>query len=177
MRGTSLFANLTAIALALSPALAVAQLDGSHERYTRATAVVAVEACIRNHSDPRCNEDAAAYLTEVYDHGDKTLLPLLVRAGAHSDGALSEILGTFYSDVLTKSPRPLLVAIARLSSKEQKSVIFLAATGDGSGIPEEDLSTVSRKLSVLVRDKSVVVRHIAARLLAEVQAQNSKRPN
>ncbi len=68
-------------------------------------------------------------------------------------------------------------AVAQLPHKQQAVIIFLAAAGDGSGIPEDDLVVIGQKLSALSRDKSVAIRRLAAKTQSAIEARESKRPN
>src|SRR6266550_650308 len=55
-----------------------------------------------------CSEDTAGEVIKLYNHGDKTVLKPLLDAGLTSDGALSEMLGDFYAELLLKRPLEFL---------------------------------------------------------------------
>lgn len=67
-----------------------------------------LKGCSTRPVTQNCNEDTAGYLVGLYEHGDRSLLRPLLDAGLRSDGALSELLGDFYSDVLSARPRSFL---------------------------------------------------------------------
>src|SRR5205814_4170606 len=112
--------------------------------------------------------NAAGYLIGLYGESDKALLPLLVRAGANSDGALAEVLGSFYQDLLRDSPRALLDAIAKVPRDQQERIVLLAVEGDGSGIPEGDRVTIRWNLEAIARSKSTPAKRLATRALEAI---------
>lgn len=156
--------------LAVLTLLLASPLATAEESYTRASAIAAVQTCIRNIHDQRCNEDAAGHLIALYHDGDKTLLPLLVRAGVNSDGALAEALGSFYQGLLRDSPRALLNAIAKLPRSQQQRVILLGVEGDGSGIPEDDRVAIQKNLEAIAKGKSTPAKRMAVRTLEAIEA-------
>ena len=71
----------------------------------RAAALRTLKGCATRPITLGCSEETAAYLIGLHDRGDHNLLKPLLDAGVSSDGALAEILGDFYSNVLSKNPR------------------------------------------------------------------------
>jgi hypothetical protein len=93
---------------------------------------------LRQCSDPRkpndCNEDSAEMVERLYWSGDKSLLVPLMDMVRHSDGALSESLGSFLSDVLSKEPRAYLRGIASFESETRRRIERLTGLSDGGGL-------------------------------------------
>jgi len=113
---------------------------------TRSTALRTLKGCATRPITLGCSEDTAGYLIKLYEHGDKSLLKPLLDAGLTSDGALAEILGDFYSNVLWKNPREFLERLKLRSKNEQLGLSRLAATTDGSGMGGDMLRDVRRNL-------------------------------
>src|SRR5215471_11757396 len=103
----------------------------------RATALRTLKGCATRPITLGCSEDTAGYLIGLYDHGDHSLLPPLLNAGLHSDGALSEILGDFYSNVLSNKPRAFLSAVRSRPVNQQRHLCWLAGDTDGGGMAPE----------------------------------------
>lgn len=110
-----------------------------HYSVNRRKLVTTLQGCTHRPVIPGCDEDTAGYVIDLFDRGDRTLLPLLIDIGPHSDGALAEEMGPFYGETLWKQPRLFLLALARLAPKGQREVCWLAATGDGSGMSSEKM--------------------------------------
>ena len=112
-------------------------INAQNSKLMRRIVLSNLRACT---SDPKKDsgdcEDSAAFLGNLYEKGDRSLLTPLLNAGLESDGALSEALGTFYSDVLFSQTKGFLIALSRRPKKEQKTLAFLAVSADGSGNPE-----------------------------------------
>src|SRR6185369_4146873 len=116
---------------------------------SRAEALRTLRGCATRPITLGCNEDTASYLVDLYNHGDRSLLGPLLNAGLHSDGALSELLGVFHSDVLTKNPRAFLSALRSRIRKQQRDLCWLAGATDGGGMPTEDLRRVRQSLRAI----------------------------
>jgi hypothetical protein len=92
-----------------------------------------------NIQNPDCDEDTAGLLIGLHEQGHHEVLHALMVAGRQSDGALSEMLGPFYGDVLAKAPSTFVAALRRVDAPTQKAVCALAGGGDGGGIAPSDL--------------------------------------
>jgi hypothetical protein len=87
-----------------------------------------------------CDEDTGAYLINLYRRGHQELLGPLLDAGKTSHAALDEILGSFYSGLITHSATAFVNGIKTRPAPEQKNLCYMAGAADGSGMPPEDLS-------------------------------------
>ena len=74
------------------------------------------------------------------------MLKSLLDALPYSDGAMSEGLGTFYSDLLHKHPRTFIRAIAGRPRKERYELCMAAGETDGSGMYDSMLRDVRMSL-------------------------------
>jgi len=83
------------------------------------------------------DEDTMGLIILVYKHGHQELLEPILKAGQHSDGALSEELGDFYGDELTSHTRVFVSALSGFSPKDQDSICWLAGGADGGGMGAE----------------------------------------
>ncbi len=101
--------------------------------------VTRLQGCTHRPLTQGCDEDTAGYVIDLFDRGDRTLLPPLIDIGRHSDGALAEEMGPFYGETLWKQPRLFLLELARLAPNGQREICWLAATGDGSGMSSEKM--------------------------------------
>src|SRR5215207_8556365 len=99
---TLILTNILLLIIASSPAKA--QLQGAGQSLNRKRALSLLTGCSRSLYSEGCNEDTAEYLIGLYRRGDKSLLASLLDAGLVSDGALSESLGSFYGELLSKEP-------------------------------------------------------------------------
>jgi hypothetical protein len=107
-------------------------------------------------------------LIGLHDRGDHNLLNPLVDAGVSSDGALAEILGTFYSSVLSKSPRTFLASVRLRPFKEQRHLCWMAGATDGSGMPKDILQDVQRSLRRISSHRQDRLSSVANICLTEV---------
>ena len=78
-------------------------------------------------------EDFARVIVAMYEKGDRSVLDTLLGAGKWSDGALSEMLGQFYADRLSKEADLFLSKLAERSQDEQENLCGLAVAADGGG--------------------------------------------
>jgi hypothetical protein len=94
------------------------------------------KACIRSTRPATldCSEEFAANVIAFYNRGDHSLLKPLLDAGLSSDGALSEELGDFYSNVLSTNPRRFLTSIRSRPVKQKRQLCWMAGATDGSGM-------------------------------------------
>ncbi|PYP86809.1 MAG: hypothetical protein DMG65_18120 [Candidatus Angelobacter sp. Gp1-AA117] len=114
-----------------------------------------------------CDEDPGAYLVNLYRRGHNELLPPLLDAGRTRHAALAELLGSFYSSVITQTPKAFIAAIQSRPQPEQKALCYMAGASDGSGMPPEDVNKVRKALRAST-DK------LAKDCLAQVEQANKK---
>lgn len=136
--------------------------------------IKAMRGCNHRPLTMACDEDTAWLLIDLYERGDCTVLDPLLDAGAHSDAALSEMLGTFYGEVLEKHPRAFLRALAPRAAKEQRELAWLAGGLDGGGMADSELREVRSKLRQIGRRRHDQLGTVARRCLVEVEAVNAE---
>ena len=151
---------------------AKAQTQGAGQSLTRKKALAMLKGCSRSLYSEGCNEGTAEYLIVLYRRGDKSLLGPLLDAGLISDGALSQSLGSFYGELLSKEPRTFLNALASRPRKEQRQLAWLAGAMDGSGMPKEMLQQVRAVLSKMGAQRRNRLSSVARLSLAEVDRAN-----
>jgi hypothetical protein len=96
-----------------------------------------LEKC--NHTPRPFNncDDIAGEVLTWYDCGDSSLIDPLLAASAHSDGAMSDLLGVFLGDLAVAKPELLLRHVSRRSVAEQQAIADL--TLDGGEIADDQL--------------------------------------
>jgi len=134
----------------------------------RAAALRTLRGCATRPIALGCSEDTAEYLIGLYDRGDRSLLNPLLAAGASSDGALSEILGDFYSNVLLKNPRVFLASVRSQPRKQVGHLCWMAGVTDGGGMGTEMLRDVRHSLRVISSRRTDPLSSIARICLASV---------
>jgi len=139
----------------------------------RATALRTLKGCSTRPITLGCSEDTAGYLIGLYDQGDRALLSPLLNAGPSSDGALAEILGDFYSNVLSKNPRAFLSAIRSRALKQQRHLCWMAGATDGGGMGTKMLRDVRHSLRVISSRRSDPLSSVARTCLADVNRANA----
>jgi len=120
-----------------------------------------------------CSEDTAGYLIGLYDRGDHSLLRPLLDAGQSSDGALAEILGDFYSNVLSKHPRVFLASVRSRPPKQQHHLCWMAGVTDGGGMGSLMLRDVRHSLRVISSRRADPLSSVAGICLANVNRANA----
>jgi hypothetical protein len=120
-----------------------------------------------------CSEDTAGYLIGLYDRGDRSLLRPLLDAGLHSDGALAEILGDFYSNVLEKNPRAFLSSLRSRPTVQQRHLCWSAGVTDGGGMGTQMLLNVRHSLRVISSRRKDRLSPVARVCLANVNRANA----
>lgn len=121
-----------------------------------------------------CNEDTADYIVKLYNRGDRTLLRPLLDAGLTSDGALSELLGEFYSEVLSTRPRSFLSSLRSRPNRQRRHLCRMAGFSDGGGMNDATLRRVRISLLALSSYKDGLS-SIARRCLIEVDRAYAER--
>jgi hypothetical protein len=142
---------------------------------SRADALRTLKGCATRPITLGCSEDTAGYLIGLYDHGDRALLRPLLNAGLHSDGALSEMLGDFYSNVLSKSTRSFLLLLRSRPVKQQAHLCWMAGVTDGSGMGPEMLPDVRHSLRVISSRRNDGLSSVARVCLANVNRANTSK--
>jgi len=139
----------------------------------RADALRTLKGCATQPITLGCSEDTAGYLIGLYDHGDHVLLRPLLDAGVHSDGALSEMLGDFYSNVLSKNTRSFLSSLRSRPVKQQAHLCWMAGVTDGGGMATEMLRDVRHSLRVISSRRNDALSPVARVCLANVNRANA----
>ncbi len=155
--------------LAQSPKMSIGQ------SLNRKSAIAKLKGCTRSLSSEGCNEVTAEYLIGLYKRGDKALLSPLLDAGLVSDGALSESLGSFYGELLSKEPRELLKALSSRPQKAQHKLAWLAAIMDGSGMPKEMFVEARSRLRKIAGQRRSSLAGVARLCLMELEKANSQK--
>ena len=167
-------AVLIAAGLALLCLQAAAAQYRNPRAARRAQLLSELRKCVYPHK-PGCSEDYVDRVAELYKRGDKSVLPKLMDVAPHSDGALSESLGVFFSDLLCRQPRTFLQAVATRPRSEQDNLLFLAAAADGSGMGCRDMAGLHRRLKEISRNRNGRLPGLAGRCLAQVNEHNPAR--
>jgi hypothetical protein len=167
MKHKLFFAGLLFVFFSLNPNL-YAQLPAK-----RAAALRTLKGCAARPITLGCSEDTAGYLIKLYDRGDHSLLRPLLDAGGSSDGALAEILGDFYSTVLSKTPRLFLASVRLRLPKQQQHLCWMAGVTDGSGMGTQMLRDVRHSLRVISSQRSDPLSSVARICLASVTRANA----
>jgi hypothetical protein len=141
----------------------------------RAELVRRFQACIKpNRPDTLdCREEFVANVIELYDRGDRTVLRPLLDAGLSSDGALSEELGWFYSNALSKNPRTFLAGLRARPLKQKHHLCWMAGAVDGSGMEPGMLNHVRHSLRVISSRRNESLASVARICLAELNRANA----
>ena len=141
---------------------------------SRAEGLKMLRGCATRPTTLNCNEDTAGYLIKLYNRGDRGLLRPLLEAGLTSDGALSEVLGDFYSEVLAKRPRSFLSSLRLRSQGQQTHFCWMAGLADGGGLNAATLRRVRSSLRAFSSSNDGLA-PIARVCLMEVDRANSGR--
>ena len=120
-----------------------------------------------------CSEEFVANVIDLYNRGDNSVLKPLLDAGLSSDGALSQELGGFYSNVLSRSPRRFLAAIKPRPFKQERRLCWMAGATDGGGMETQMLSNVRRSLRVISYQREDPLSSVARTCLANINRANA----
>ena len=96
--------------------------------------------------EAECTYFVAEYLMELCRRGDYFLLGVLFDMSKKADGAFSESLGGFYSDMLYVHPDRFLRTLSIYSKDKQRDLCAAAAIEDGGGMAEDRFRTIHRSL-------------------------------
>ncbi len=126
-----------------------------------------LNGCTAPASNVRCDEDAGEYLVSLYRRNHHELLPYLLNAGGTRHAPLAELLGSFYSSVIIRTPEVFLNGVKSRPAAEQQRLCYMAGAGDGSGMPAKDLEQVRKALRGMSTDA-------ARQCLKQVEEANKK---
>jgi hypothetical protein len=93
------------------------------------------------------DEDTMGLIIHLYKQGHSELLDTILKAGRHSDGALSEELGDFFGNELNTHPNQIVAGLSQFSFEDQAGICWMAGAGDGGGIARSTLVQVLGKLA------------------------------
>ena len=88
-------------------------------------------------------------------------------------GALAEILGDFFSGVLSKTPRVFLASVRSRALRQQRQLCWMAGTADGDGLGTEMLRDVRHSLQVISSRRNDPLSSVARTCLANVNRANA----
>ena len=111
----------------------------------RKNVLAKLEKCNRTPRPFNNCDDIAGEVLTWYDCGDSALIDPLLAASAHSDGAMSDLLGAFLGDLIVAKPELLLRHVSRRSISEQEAIGDLAL--DGGEISEDQIQKVRADLT------------------------------
>jgi hypothetical protein len=132
---------------------------GSHYLTNRDYLVGVLRGCSTR--QPDCDEDTAGFLIGLYYGGHRDVLTPLLMAGLHSDGALSELLGPFYGEMLVTDPSDFAARLRQLSTPAQESVCTLAGGSDGGRMEPSKFQQVQQRLRRIGDDVALqCLRHL-----------------
>lgn len=97
--------------------------------------------------EAECTYFVADYLMELCRRGDYFLLGVLFDMSTKADGAFSESLGGFYSDMLYVHPDRFLRTLSTYTKDKQRDLCAAAAIEDGGGMAEDRFQTIHRSLN------------------------------
>jgi|SRR5580693_1349987 hypothetical protein len=98
-----------------------------------------------------CDEDTARFVILLYREGHDELLDPLIAAGKRSGGALAEVLGAFYHEVVSQTPEEFLAAIRILDPQVQDRLCALAGKGSGNA-PAGQADELHRRMAAILGD-------------------------
>jgi hypothetical protein len=141
---------------------------GSNYSKNRDYLVRALHRCYHATAKSNCDEETGGFLVALYKSGHDELLPPLLAAWVTDHAALLELLGDFYSDVLTEEPAKFLRSLEPFPIATQNSICGLAGAGDGGGIAQETLQKARKRLKAVGSE-------VALRCLRQVEKANVHR--
>lgn len=97
--------------------------------------------------EAQCSDFIADYLMELCRRGDASLFQPLFDVSGKADGAFSQSLGGFYSDMLWEKPEQFIKALESRPKKEQRELCYRAGVEDGGGMNEGRLRDTRESLS------------------------------
>lgn len=130
---------------AISIAFLLAVLNNDYGT-NRQTLLDALHECTGNPQEAECLYFIADYLMELCRRGDFSLLGPLFDMSKKSDGAFSESLDSFYSDMLFIHPDQFLKTLSLYPKNTQRDLCWAAAVEDGGGMADDRFRTIRRSL-------------------------------
>jgi hypothetical protein len=116
-----------------------------------------------------CTYEMADYLMDLCRRGDSSLLHPIFRVSNKADGAFSQSLGGFYSDMLNDRPAQFVSALARYRRRLQEGFCWSAGREDGSGMNERRYRHVTRLLNDLSSERFLSIAPVAKICLTGVR--------
>ena len=162
--------------LIASICLFLAFANAQNEKQTKRSALSRLNKCAIEFSGKNCNENDAQFLIDLYFRGEKDLLKPLLNAGLKSDGALTEILGTFYADILNTETKSFLFALSEKTKVEQIEISKRTVWADGSGNSIEWEARIKKKLTTIIRSNDKKLSPVA-KVVAEQLEEFKKKKN
>jgi hypothetical protein len=157
--------------------VSVTVLFAQHSRYSqeqRAKLLSQLKKCEPRGQKPGCEEFIVADVVKLYKRGDHSVLRNLMDVAPNSDGALSEELGEFFSEILCDRPRDFLTAVLKRNIGEHENLLFLAAVADGGGMGCRNISSLRRSLIAIKKDRKDKLHRLAVVCLTLVNKYNSQ---
>jgi hypothetical protein len=117
------------------------------------------QGCVVPTQGGNCDEDTAQLLVALYRQGHREVLQPLLAGCRNSDGALSEELYSFYSDVLEDTPSKFLIALSSFKFREQERICesagdAIAEEAGGGPMDGTDPANLRGVLTALRRNKT-----------------------
>jgi len=120
--------------------------------------IVAMKRCAHKPYPENCRYAIADYLMQLCRRGDSSLLHSIFSVSNKADGAFSQSLGGFYSDMLNDRTKQFLTALAWYSKQKQRALCWDAGAEDGSGMDETRFRRVDGLLNqIAMRRLSIAV--------------------
>lgn len=172
---TMKYGSLILIVFSLLSVPTVTAQQGTLRVAKRSQLLKELKKCVSPRQASGCDEMSVARVAELYKRGDTAVLRNLMDVAPHSDGALSESLGEFFSELLCHKPETFLRAVATRPRSEQDHLLFLAATADGSGMGCKNMSSLRQRLKAISQKQNNRLANLARRCLAQVNKYNPAR--
>ena len=142
---------------------------------SRATLLGELKKCAPPRPANHCDESSVYRVAELYQRGDVSVLARLMDVAPHSDGALSEALGDFFSQLLCNKPETFLRAVATRPVTEHANLLLLAAVADGGGMGCGKLTALRRRLKAIAQRPNDHLALLAKVCLTQVNQHNPDR--
>lgn len=123
--------------------------------------------CTAARNNAGCSEDTGAYLVNLYRRGHHELLSPLLDGAKSRQASLDELLGSFYSELISQVPSVFIKGIQQRPAGEQKNLCYMAGAGDGSGMPIKNLTKTRKALRALPGE-------VARQCLQQVEEANKR---
>lgn len=131
-----------------------------------------LKKCVNPGANSGCDESSVGKVARLYKKGDVSVLSAIMDVAPRSDGALSEALGDFFSELLCQQTEIFLQAVAHRPQSEQGTLLMLAAVADGGGIGCKEINFLRQKLKRIAQNKKHPLSKLAGRCLVAVNRYN-----